>query len=169
MNPKPHILFAIALGLASLPLADSVGAATVLDELTGAADEPDDLLPPEQAFAVSVVARDAGTLVATFTPVPGYYLYRDKFAFRIQRPPGMEVASVALPRGVLKDDPFFGKTEIFDQAVQATIKLKHRRNPAARTLSLYVKYQGCNIPLGVCFLPIEKTLDIALPAPTMRK
>ena len=122
----------------------------------------DELLPPDQAFMVSISAKDANTLVAEFAPANGYYLYRDKFVFRVQEPAGIEVTNVALPRGEIKDDPFFGKTEVFHRPVQAVVSLE-RTNSSARMLTLYVKYQGCNEPVGVCYIPIEKILRVALP------
>lgn len=40
-----------------------------------------ELLPPDEAFKISVDVRDANTLIAKFTPAKNYYLYRDKIAF----------------------------------------------------------------------------------------
>ena len=40
-----------------------------------------ELLPPDQAFKLSINVRDAKTLIANFEPAKDYYLYRDKIAF----------------------------------------------------------------------------------------
>lgn len=135
--------------------------ADVRKYLTGTAGDTDELLPPDQAFMVSISAKDANTLVAVFTPAKGYFLYRDKFVFRVEQPPGIEIANVMLPRGEIKDDPFFGKTEVFHQPVRTLIRLK-RNDVSARAVTLHVRYQGCNEPLAVCYIPIEKKLRVVL-------
>lgn len=145
-------------------VADS-GGARDLDaprQQLGNSHNADELLPPDQAFTVSISVRNANTLVAEFMPAKDYYLYCDKFVFRVQEPSGIEVTDVVLPRGEIKNDPFFGKTEVFHRPVQAVVSL-NRTNSSASTLTLYVKYQGCNEPLGVCYIPIEKILRVALP------
>lgn len=161
-----RLLVAIMSGLLYLPLAapPAVAGNDLLKQLSGKNDSADELLPPDQAFTVAVTVRDAHSLVATFTPAPGYFLYREKFAFRVLTPPDIRMASVELPRGEIKDDPFFGKSEIFHVPVQAVVKLERGKNAAARDFTLHLKYQGCNEPLGVCYLPIEKELGARLPA-----
>jgi thiol:disulfide interchange protein DsbD len=139
------------------------GAWSELRRLLRSREEPSELLPADRAFRASIRARDATTLIAQLEPAPGYYLYRDRIRFRVQQPAGIEVASVELPRGEMKDDPGFGRVEVFPRAVEAVIKLK-RRSHAAATLAVRASYQGCNEPHGVCYPPIEKVFDVALPA-----
>lgn len=124
MNRRIFLLVASSLFGVTLSAPDAPAANDLLARLSGrGASADDELLPPDRAFAVSIAVRDANTVVATFTPVPGHYLYRDKFAFRVRTPADIRVASVDLPSGAVKDDPYFGKTETFDRAVQATIRL----------------------------------------------
>src|SRR5690606_31357750 len=47
----------------------------------GGENSDQELLPLNEAFKISVRARDADTLVATLTAADGYYLYRDRIAF----------------------------------------------------------------------------------------
>lgn len=154
--------------LAPLPTVPLVAdAATIFSpssrkKLFAVADNADELLPPDQAFTVSISAKDADTLVAIFTPAKDYFLYRDKFVFRIQQPSEIEIANVTIPRGKIKNDPIFGKIETFHNAVRVQIRLR-RNNSSARSVMLYVRYQGCNEPLAVCYIPIEKTLRVTLP------
>jgi len=121
----------------------------------------DDVLPPEQAFIVSVSVRDAGTLVVDFAPEKGYYLYRDKFAFSLDNPPGVTVARVDLPPGEVKDDPNFGKTEIYRTPLQAVLHLQREPGGAARG-TLNATWQGCK-DKSVCYPPISRVFDIVLP------
>ena len=44
-----------------------------------------ELLPPDEAFKMSVDVRDENTLIAKFIPAKNYYLYRDKIAFECTR------------------------------------------------------------------------------------
>jgi thiol:disulfide interchange protein DsbD len=69
---------------------------------------------------------------------------------------------VDLPRGEIKDDPAFGKVEVYRHPVQAIITL-NRKNLDAGRLTLHATYQGCNEPVGVCYPPIEKSYDVTLP------
>ncbi len=159
--PYPHV-FAVE---PAQPLFGARDTRLPFDALRqpDAAIDPNELLPPDEAFHLSVVVTDARTIVAELTPAKGYYLYRDKFVFRVQDSPDIDVASVELPRAEIKDDPFFGKTEVFRKNVQAVIRLR-RPDTRALTVTLHVEYQGCNDPIGVCYSPIEKRLRLQLPA-----
>jgi thiol:disulfide interchange protein DsbD len=134
--------------------------------LGGAPSQPE-LLPPEQAFDVTVRARDASSLTATLTPAPGYYLYRDRIKFSVEDPPGIAVDSVSMPTGDFKDDPNFGRMEVYHRPVEAIIGLKPGSGGTDQ-IKLHVSYQGCNEPLGVCYPPIEKTISVALAGADLR-
>lgn len=97
-----------------------------------------------------------------FTPAKDYFLYRDKFVFRVLEPAGINIIDVVLSRGEVKDDPFFGKTEVFHRPVRAVIRIR-RTSAAATKLTLHLRYQGYNEPLGVCYIPVEKNPRLALP------
>ena len=62
-------------------------------------------LQPEEAFVYEAIGLSAETALVRFTVEPGYYLYRDKFEFRVLSPEGFEVREVTLPEGIIKDDP----------------------------------------------------------------
>jgi len=131
------------------------------EKLGGSVGGDDEVLPPEQAFLVSVSVRDASTLVVDFAPEKGYYLYRDKFAFSLKNLPGASIARVDLPPGEVKDDPNFGKTEIYRTPVQAVLSLK--RDPGGEIRgTLDATWQGCK-DKSVCYPPISKAFDVALP------
>lgn len=57
-----------------------------------------ELLPPDQAFQLSIEVRDAHTLIANFTPAKDYYLYRDKVAFE-PKDTSIAIERIALPPG----------------------------------------------------------------------
>lgn len=128
--------------------------------LGGGSSEPE-LLPPDQAYQLSVRAMGADTLIATLSPAKDYYLYRDRITFSIEAPPGLAVASVSLPPGDLKEDPTFGKTEVYHRPVEAVIRLSPT-GARGESVRLRASYQGCNEPRGVCYPPTEKTLTVVL-------
>lgn len=119
----------------------------------------DEFLPPEQAFTVTASARDANTLVVDFKPEPTYYLYRDKLGV-VVKTPGVSVEKITIPPGELKDDPIFGKTEVFHKAVQAVVTLKHA-GAAPASIDVVAKYQGCS-DKGICYPPLEKAMTVSL-------
>lgn len=131
----------------------------------GSSSTGGDLLPADEAYQLSVRSQDADTILATLTPAKGYYFYRDRIQFRIESPPGASVAKVTFPQGKVKEDPNFGTTEVYHEPFEAAV---HLRWTGARSQSvrLNATYQGCNEALGVCYPPIEKTLAVAMRAPT---
>ncbi|MBI2313610.1 MAG: protein-disulfide reductase DsbD [Betaproteobacteria bacterium] len=133
-------------------------------KLAGGNDEPE-LLPPEQAFPLSVRVRDGRTLVADFGTAKDYYLYRDKVAFSVEGAADARIAKVAIPQGKMKKDPIFGETEVLYRPFQAVITLQ-REGAGAGSVKLAASYQGCNEPVGVCYPPINRTFDLVLPVVT---
>jgi thiol:disulfide interchange protein DsbD len=121
------------------------------------------LLPPDEAFKMSIEVRDAKTLIANFEPAKDYYLYRDKIAFE-PKDSDTFIEKIMLPPGKMKDDQTFGETEVYYKPFQAVISLKRAMPENEEPLSLAATYQGCNEPIGVCYAPINKDVDIILPA-----
>ena len=56
----------------------------------------------------------------------------------------------------MKNDPTFGKTEVYYKPFQAVISLKREISQRQPKLTLEATYQGCNEPIGVCYAPIDK-------------
>jgi thiol:disulfide interchange protein DsbD len=143
------------------PASNAEGFLDRLSNLTGS--KQPDFLPPDKAFGLDVIVRDAHTLQANFNVTPGYYLYRDKITFTAQNG-AVKVAAVNLPKGEIKHDPNFGDTEVFHQSFQALVTLDRPGN-AATGIMLNAVYQGCSEE-GLCYPPITKTLNINLPDAT---
>ncbi|MBA3756467.1 MAG: protein-disulfide reductase DsbD, partial [Nitrosomonas sp.] len=124
---------------------------------------PQELLPPDEAFKISVEVRDGNTLIAHLTPAKDYYLYRDKIAFEPKQA-GTAIEKITLPPGKMKEDQTFGQTEVYYNPIQAIISLKREDLASEQPLTLTATYQGCNEPVGVCYAPIHKAIDLTLPA-----
>jgi thiol:disulfide interchange protein DsbD len=142
-----------------VPVSNAEGFLDRLSSLTSS--KQPDFLPPDKAFGLDVIARDAHTLQANFSVTPTYYLYRDKISFTSMES-SAKVAAVNLPKGEIKHDPNFGDTEVFHQSFQALVTL-NRTSKAANIITLNAVYQGCSEE-GLCYPPIKKTLLINLPS-----
>ncbi|PXW88403.1 thiol:disulfide interchange protein DsbD [Nitrosomonas sp. Nm84] len=160
--------FLLILCLASANVsAQENGSFSLFQKLQGLGinlgqSNPQELLPPDEAFKISVEVRDGNTLIAKLTPAKDYYLYRDKIAFEPQQA-GTVIEKVTLPPGKMKEDQTFGQTEVYYSPIQAIIALKRENSASEQPLTLTATYQGCNEPVGVCYAPIHKAIDLTLP------
>ncbi|MGC1818262.1 MAG: protein-disulfide reductase DsbD N-terminal domain-containing protein [Casimicrobiaceae bacterium] len=117
------------------------------------------LLPPDQAFRLSARALDPSTVEVRFDIADGYYLYRDRLAFRIAPVPA---ARVDLPPGKVKHDAFFGDVQTYRDAVVVRVPLAHAGRTGER-LTVNADSQGC-ADAGVCYPPNPQQVEIVVPA-----
>ena len=104
-------------------------------------------LPVDEAFPITA-ALERGRYVLRVDVMPGHYLYRDRFELSIG---GRVLANLSLPKGKMKQDPNFGRVEIYDHPVQLAAAV-----PAAAG-ELKLVYQGCSEEAGVCYPPTTRT------------
>lgn len=125
----------------------------------------DAFLHPDKAFQLEVTPIGANTLNGQFIVAPGYYLYKDRIQFTIKDASQGAVAEIELPTGDMKNDPNFGKMEVYHHDFAAAIKLKD----LAAGYILQAKYQGCS-EKGLCYAPQTKTFSFgdvqSIPAKT---
>ncbi|MCC8442984.1 protein-disulfide reductase DsbD family protein [Xanthomonas cannabis] len=117
-----------------------------------------DLLPVDQAFALTAQADSRGSIALNWKIAPGYYLYRHRISVKSGQ--GFSVGELALPEGESKHDEFFGQVQTYRKQLQAT--LAGRAEPALKTAVLQVQYQGC-ADAGVCYPPQRREIRVALP------
>jgi len=118
-------------------------------------------LPPDQAFRFQVEPAAAGKLTVTWSIEPGYYLYKDKLAFRSDTP-GIELGFPGLPPGKLKSDEYFGDTEVYYD--HAEILLPYTSSlPDGSSLDLAITFQGCAED-GICYPPTTRSVVLGLQA-----
>ncbi len=111
----------------------------------------DDLLPPELAFKFQAEVKDAQHILATWTPAPGYFLYKHKLALVADETQSeARLAPFSLPNGEPHDDPEFGLVEIYRSPVTVEVAVS---GPAS-AVTLVAKYQGC-AERGVCYPPMQ--------------
>lgn len=130
--------------------------------LAQATNNTDELLPPEQAYALTVMAPDPDTVIAEWNIAEGYYMYRERFGFE-SLTPGVRLGEPQLPAGKIKEDEFFGKMEVYRNSIRAEIPVRYD-DGVIEPLKLKVNSQGC-ADIGVCYPPQTQilTLDGALP------
>ena len=140
------LLFSLGLLLASAPAAAQFFGT-------------DELLDPEKAFRISARALDSRTVEVEFKIARGYYMYRDRFSFATEA--GKPLAGVEIPRGKIKEDAFFGKSETFRRLVRMQVPVSDE-DAVRGDIELKVTSQGCS-DVGVCYVPLEQTVRVRLP------
>lgn len=138
-----------ALALAALALSAAAPALAV--------DEKD-LLPVDEAFAVSAQSPAPDRIAISWKVAKGYYLYRHRIS--VKSDAGFAAQALQLPKGKAYRDQFFGDVETYHQDVAATLPGQAK----AASTRLTIKYQGC-ADAGVCYPPQTRTLEVALAAP----
>jgi thiol:disulfide interchange protein DsbD len=111
-------------------------------------------LPPDEAFVYEAIAFDPDTALLRFTARPGYYLYREKFDFRVSGARGFAVRAVELPEGVTKDDPEFGPVPVYYGQVEVPLHFTRPPGPAAE-ITLVADFQGCRDG-DICYPPMSR-------------
>jgi thiol:disulfide interchange protein DsbD len=139
-----------------------LGATILFAVLTTAfAISEDDLLPPEEAFALSAVAEGSDAVGLHWDIADGYYLYQHRMGVSSESE-GVTLGDAQLPPGKEKVDEFFGKVVTYRQAVDASVPLTRTRTDQ-QTIEIEVTSQGC-ADLGICYPPLTQVVQVALPA-----
>ena len=113
-------------------------------------------LPVDEAFPVTASLVD-GKLALQIGVMPGHYLYRDRFEFRVDGKgtgPAVlaKLTKLAQEKGKVKNDPTFGKTTVFEKPFVLELM------PVANSKTeLELMFQGCSEVAGVCYPPAKRT------------
>ena len=152
---------AAAAPLPAAPPAASASPTSALAGLRslGGMEEMPKILPPDEAFLVAAAMTDAQQVKIEYTLTPHTYLYRDKLAYVVKSPADVKVASVDTPAGDVKDDPSFGRTEVYHENFAATVTLS-RALAADEKLVMDASWQGCNEAVGICYPPINRDFEL---------
>ncbi|KPH65232.1 thiol:disulfide interchange protein [Pseudoalteromonas porphyrae] len=101
-------------------------------------------LPVDQAFSFDF-DQQGNTLFIGWDIAPGYYLYKKKLEIIGK---GANIQVPELGKGVVIEDEFFGKTEVFFDSLSVISKLSN----VAQDGIVKVRYQGC-AEAGLCYPP----------------
>ena len=119
-----------------------------------------EFLQPDEAFKLEVTGIDASHIDGHFIVASGYYLYHDRIKFVLAPGTPATIANIDLPKGEIKDDPNFGKMEVYHHDFNAKVNLADVK---AKEIKIEASYQGCS-EKGLCYAPIKKTFSVVLPA-----
>ena len=140
--------------------ASSPAAATSTAAVGSALSGQPKFLPADQVFHVAAAPAGAGAIRLDWWIRDGYYLYRSRL--KVTAGDGVRLGALQLPTGKIKNDPYFGREEIYRNAVMGTVAVQGAAPARAGSLPIQVTYQGC-ADAGLCYPPITKTLAVALP------
>lgn len=135
---------------------------TLLGLVSAQAATEEDLLPPDEAFALSARALDRSELQLTWDIADDYYMYRGRFRFQTSTP-GVMLGTPAFPPGDVKEDEFFGVVETYVGRLDVLLPIT-ATDPATTAVELILQSQGCNEPIGVCYPPYTQTVTVDLPS-----
>jgi len=144
--------------LATLALIVAAAAAQAATLGGGDNSAGSDLLPADEAFVLGVERQANDTLLLHWTIAPDYYLYRDRTEIALEGAGDARLGEPNFPPAKTKQDPNFGEVAVFYEEARARVPIE---GEPASDAKLVVTYQGCNEPIGVCYPPIERTLDLA--------
>lgn len=116
-------------------------------------------LAVDAAFA-SVAAFEPGKFVVKIDVLPGHYLFRDRFELQAN---GQSISKIVLPKGKIKQDPTFGRVEVYEQPMSLSALTK-----LAGSAELTLIYQGCSALAGVCYPPTRRSFALTEGAKDVR-
>ena len=153
MKPILNLIFILltCVIVQSLHAAESSKGANLFTDTI----QEDEFLSPDVAFKLDITPLDANNLSAKFKIEPGYYLYKERIKFVIAAGASAKIVNVELPQGDIKNDPNFGKQEVYHQDFSAKILL----SAANSAVKVSARYQGCS-EKGLCYAPQTKDFDI---------
>jgi thiol:disulfide interchange protein DsbD len=118
-----------------------------------AAHAEEDYLEPEAAFRFSSRMLDQKTIEVSYQIADGYYMYRERFAFRAE---GATLGEPVIPTGKVKFDETFQKdVETYRKLVVITLPVE-----AAGRFRLVATSQGC-ADKGLCYTPMESQASLS--------
>ena len=109
-------------------------------------------LKVDQAFIIKFYKKsnleNRNFHIIDFQIAEGYYLYKDKIKVLVN---GQELENIKFPKTKIKEDKFFGKSEIYEYDfvlnIFSDLKIKN----------ISITYQGC-AERGLCYPPVKKTI-----------
>ncbi|MAY39498.1 protein-disulfide reductase DsbD [Spongiibacter sp.] len=110
-------------------------------------DQQPAFLPVEEAYQASIDVLD-NSLLVDWRIAEGYYLYRERFEVVASRDGQAIAAELEFSPGKVKDDPYFGRTEVYYHG--ASIRIGELGDPEG--LKLKLTSQGC-ADAGLCYPP----------------
>lgn len=121
----------------------------------------DGILPPEQAFKISVKALAVDQVEVSWDIAKGHYLYSNHIKFE-SKAKQIKVLTPSFPVGETKHDENFGDVIIYRNKLQVPVSFVASKEVTA--IKFEVQFRGC-ADKGICYPPQKKVFDVNLPAP----
>ena len=147
MNPANHLRFLARALLGLLLLLSTIGASASTE-----------FLRPAEAFKSEAVVS-GNNLVVNFKIADTYYLYRKRFKVRTSND-AVVLGDMVIPAGTIKDDEYFGKSEVYYRQVAINVPLSLTRPVSSFVVE--VASQGC-ADAGLCYPPETRKLEVRVP------
>jgi thiol:disulfide interchange protein DsbD len=138
----------------------ATGIAAVLQSAQKNSGEP---LPVDEAFRFAALPDGPDSIRLIWGITDGYYLYRSRIKASSDTPQA-KLGELTLPQGETKMDEYFGKQEVYHHDIVGSISVA-RSSSGELTVPLKISYQGCNSIIGLCYPPVTKVVNVALPSP----
>lgn len=116
-----------------------------------ASDEP---LEVDQAFVFDSIQAGDDQFILTWNIEKRYYLYQDRIEFEL--PEGVTLVERIDSQTHSKDDPLFGRVEVFYDQAEVALRLARTANVPSEG-QFDVSYQGC-WEGGICYPPVTATI-----------
>lgn len=156
MKTLIHTLFLVFLSLGfSLSSSNSQAAQIDLNSLLG---EEEELLRVDDAFVLQAEILD-NTVLVKFEIAEGYYMYRERFGFKSDN---ATLSEPLIPEGIVKDDPYLGRTEVYYNFIEIAVPYSGASNP----MNLSIDFQGCAED-RLCYPPTTREVTLEVPASTL--
>lgn len=143
-----RFLIVVLLTIMALP-SQAGNASSLTDSLFNRNQADEEFLSPDLAFGLEMT-RSHQEIMAEFKVAPGYYVYKKRIQFALD--PSLE-HKLNLPDAEIKDDPNFGKMEVYHHDFTAIISLAEANTGP---ITIKATYQGCS-EKGLCYAPQHKT------------
>ncbi len=121
--------------------------------LVGNACAADDFLDPEKAFRFSARMAGQNEIEISYVVAPGYYLYRDRFAFAVE---GATAGEARIPPGKVKFDENFQKHV---ETLRGELRIALPLTAVSGPFTLRSTAQGC-ADAGLCYPPQTSSLRL---------
>jgi thiol:disulfide interchange protein DsbD len=128
----------------------------VVAVLVSSAARAEDFLPPEEAFRFSAQLTKDGDIEVQFKIAPGYYMYREQFAFSAE-PADAVTGPARIPPGKVKYDETFQKDV---ETHRDTLKIQVPVDLTKMPFTLLVRGQGC-ADAGLCYQPQDYRVPVS--------
>ncbi|MGD8348085.1 MAG: protein-disulfide reductase DsbD [Gammaproteobacteria bacterium] len=161
------LLGEVAMGSDPAPRAqqseDKSGSADTLAQLQALGaqlglEQDDEILPPEEAFALTARLDESNVLQTRIDMPDQIYLYRDKVKIEMAGGSGHALGQISIPRGKQKNDEFLGLTEVIYHQLKIAIPVVSEPG-ASDKYSISYQMQGC-VEDRICYPPLTRYLNV---------